>query len=101
GPFENAHIRIDVDDFTLDGFDVAPGKRPNPLVMTFKKREECVVTHIAKCQPVRLAKMLMAYGFERELNPFVELGGFLFTLIGEGALGTSNQRLVQMTARPL
>src|SRR5207244_11230887 len=27
GPFENAHIRIDVDDFTLDGFDVAPGKR--------------------------------------------------------------------------
>ena len=24
GPFENSHIRIDADDFTLDGFDVAP-----------------------------------------------------------------------------
>ena len=82
GPFENAHIRIDADDFTLDGFDVAPGKRSKPLVMTFKKPEEVVGNHIAKYQSVKLAKMLMAYDFERELNPFVELGGFLFTFIG-------------------
>ncbi len=98
GPFENAHIRIDVDDFTLDGFDVAPGKRSKPLVMTFKKPEEVVGNHIAKYQSVKLAKMLMAYDFERELNPFVELGGFLFTFIGDGAPGTGKTTLIQMIA---
>ncbi|TPL02081.1 MULTISPECIES: ATP-binding protein [unclassified Mesorhizobium] len=98
GPFENAHIRIDVDDFTLDGFDVAPGKRSKPLVMTFKKPEEVVGNHIAKFQSVRLARMLMAYDFERELNPFVELGGFLFTFIGDGAPGTGKTTLIQMIA---
>lgn len=98
GPFENAHIRIDVDDFTLDGFDVAPGKRAKPLVMTFKKPEEVVGNHIAKYQSVKLAKMLMAYDFERELNPFVELGGFLFTFIGDGAPGTGKTTLIQMIA---
>ncbi|PBB65050.1 AAA family ATPase [Mesorhizobium sp. WSM4312] len=98
GPFENAHIRIDADEFTLDGFDVAPGKRSKPLVMTFKKPEEVVGNHIAKFQSVRLAKMLMAYDFERELNPFVELGGFLFTFIGDGAPGTGKTTLIQMIA---
>ncbi|WP_192364595.1 AAA family ATPase [Mesorhizobium mediterraneum] len=98
GPFENAHIRIDVDDFILDGFDVAPGKRSKPLVMTFKKPEEVVGNHIAKYQSVKLAKMLMAYDFERELNPFVELGGFLFTFIGDGAPGTGKTTLIQMIA---
>ncbi len=98
GPFENAHIRIDADDFTLDGFDVAPGKRSKPLVMTFKKPEEVVGNHIAKYQSVKLAKMLMAYDFERELNPFVELGGFLFTFIGDGAPGTGKTTLIQMIA---
>ncbi|MBT1156611.1 ATP-binding protein [Aminobacter anthyllidis] len=98
GAFENAHIRIDTDDFTLDGFDVAPGKKSKPLVMTFKKPEEVVGNHIAKFQSVRLAKMLMAYDFERELNPFVELGGFLFTFIGDGAPGTGKTTLIQMIA---
>ncbi|WP_027056960.1 AAA family ATPase [Mesorhizobium erdmanii] len=98
GPFENAHIRIEADDFTLDGFDVAPGKRSKPLVMTFKKPEEVVGNHIAKYQSVKLAKMLMAYDFERELNPFVELGGFLFTFIGDGAPGTGKTTLIQMIA---
>ena len=98
GHFENAHIRIDRDDFTLDGFDVAPGKKSKPLVMTFKKPEEVVGNHIAKYQSVKLAKMLMAYDFDRELNPFVELGGFLFTFIGDGAPGTGKTTLIQMIA---
>ena len=98
GAFENAHIRIDADDFTLDGFDVAPGKKSKPLVMTFKKPEEVVGNHIAKFQSVRLAKMLMAYDFDREMNPFVELGGFLFTFIGDGAPGTGKTTLIQMIA---
>jgi energy-coupling factor transporter ATP-binding protein EcfA2 len=98
GPFENAHIRIDADDFTLDGFDVAPGNKTKPLVMTFKKPEEVVGNHIAKYQAVKLAKMVMAYDFERELNPFVELGGFLFTFIGDGSPGTGKTTLIQMIA---
>lgn len=98
GAFENTHIRIDADDFTVDGFDVAPGKKSKPLVMTFKKPEEVVGNHIAKYQSVKLAKMLMAYDFDRELNPFVELGGFLFTFIGDGAPGTGKTTLIQMIA---
>lgn len=98
GSFENAHIRIDADDFTLDGFDVAPGRKAKPLVMTFKKPEEVVGNHIAKYQSVKLAKMLMAYDFDRQMNPFVELGGFLFTFIGDGAPGTGKTTLIQMIA---
>ena len=98
GSFENAHIRIDADDFTLDGFDVAPGKKSRPLEMTFKKPEEVVGNHIAKYQSVKLAKMLMAYDFDRQMNPFVELGGFLFTFIGDGAPGTGKTTLIQMIA---
>jgi energy-coupling factor transporter ATP-binding protein EcfA2 len=98
GAFEDAHIRIEADDFTVDGFDVAPGKKSKPLVMTFKKPDEVVGNHIAKYQAVKLAKMLMAYDFDRELNPFVELGGFLFTFIGDGAPGTGKTTLIQMIA---
>ncbi|MBD0414503.1 AAA family ATPase [Oryzicola mucosus] len=98
GAFENAHIHIDADDFTIDGFDIAPGKKSKPLVMTFKKPEEVVGNHIAKYQSVKLAKMIMAYDFDRELNPFVELGGFLFTFIGDGSPGTGKTTLIQMIA---
>ena len=33
-----------------------------------------------------------------QLNPFVELGGFLFTFIGDGAPGTGKTTLIQMIA---
>jgi energy-coupling factor transporter ATP-binding protein EcfA2 len=98
GAFENAHIRIEKDDFTIDGFDVAPGRKSKPLSMTFKKPEEVVGNHIAKYQSLKLAKMLMAYDFDRQLNPFVELGGFLFTFIGDGSPGTGKTTLIQMIA---
>ncbi|MDX3926933.1 MAG: AAA family ATPase [Shinella sp.] len=96
--FENTHIRIDQDDFTLDGFDVAPGAKRKPLVMTFKQPNEIIGNHIAKYQAMKLAKMLMAYDFERQMNPFVELGGFLFTFIGDGMPGTGKTILIQMLA---
>lgn len=98
GAFENAHLRVERDDFTLDGFDVAPGRKVKPLVMQFRKPEEVVGNHIAKYQSLKLAKMLMAYDFDRQLNPFVELGGFLFTFIGDGAPGTGKTTLIQMIA---
>ena len=98
GAFENAHIRIEKDDFTIDGFDVAPGRKSKPLVMQFRKPTEVVGNHIAKYQSVKLAKMLMAYDVDRQLNPFVELGGFIFTFIGDGSPGTGKTTLIQMIA---
>ena len=98
GGFEQSHLRLDQDGFELNGFDVAPGARGKPLVMTFKKPNEIIGNHIAKYQAMKLSKMLMAYDFDRQLNPFVELGGFLFTFIGDGAPGTGKTILIQMIA---
>ena len=98
GVFENAHIRVDQDDFTLSGFDAVPGAKSKPLTMSFKKPEEIVGNHIAKYQALKLAKMLMAYDFDRQMNPFVDLGGFLFTFIGDGMPGTGKTILIQMLA---
>ncbi len=98
GEFENTHLRLDSDGFELNGFDVAPGGKSKPLVMTFKKPNEIIGNHIAKYQAMKLAKMLMAYDFDRQMNPFVEMGGFLFTFIGDGAPGTGKTILIQMIA---
>ena len=96
--FENEHIRIEQDDFDLNGFDVTPRSKRKPLVMAFKKPDEVVGNHIAKYQSMKLAKMIMAYDFQRQMNPFVELGGFLFTFIGDGMPGTGKTTLIQMIA---
>ncbi|MEM1377236.1 MAG: AAA family ATPase [Pseudomonadota bacterium] len=98
GVFDDNHIRIEKDDFTIDGFDVAPGAKRKPLTMQFKKPNEIIGNHIAKYQAMKLAKMLVCYDFERKQNPFVELGGFLFTFIGDGAPGTGKTILIQMIA---
>jgi hypothetical protein len=96
--FEDTHIRLDGDDFTLNGFDIEDRGRRTPLIMNFKKPNEVVGNHIAKYQSIKLAKMLMAYDFDRQLNPFVELGGFLFSFIGDGYPGTGKTTLIQMIA---
>ncbi len=98
GVFENTHLRLEADGFELNGFDVAPGGKSKPLVMTFKQPDEIIGNHIAKYQSLKLAKMLMAYDFDRQMNPFLELGGFLFTFIGDGAPGTGKTILIQMIA---
>ena len=96
--FAQSHIRLESDNFTLDGFEVAPGQRRKPLAMSFKKPHEIVGNHLAKHQAMRLSRMIVAYDFERQMNPFVELGGFLFTFIGDGAPGTGKTILIQMMA---
>ena len=95
---EQTHLRLESDGFELNGFDLATGGKRKPLVMQFKKPEEIIGNHIAKHQSIKLAKMLMAYDFDRQMNPFVELGGFLFTFIGDGAPGTGKTILIQMIA---
>lgn len=98
GPFEEVHLKLDSDGFELNGFDTAPGGKRKPLVMQFKKPNEIIGNHIAKYQAMKQAKMMMAYDFDRKLNPFVELGGYVFTFIGDGAPGTGKTILIQMIA---
>ena len=91
-------FRVEADDFQIDGFTPALRARSGSLVMSFKRPQEVVGNHIAKYQSLKLAKMLMAYDFERQLNPFAELGGFIFTFLGDGKPGTGKTTLIQMLA---
>ena len=97
-PFESASWKIEADDLTINGFHPARAAKSSTLTMTFKKPNEVVGNHIAKYQAMKLAKMVMAYDFDRKLNPFAELGGFIFTFMGDGAPGTGKTTLIQMMA---
>ncbi|MET1412405.1 ATP-binding protein [Roseibium sp. HPY-6] len=96
--FSEARYRVEADNFEITGFTPAARARSTSLTMAFKKPEEVVGNHIAKYQAMKLAKMLMAYDFERKLNPFAELGGFIFTFMGDGKPGTGKTTLIQMMA---
>ncbi|WP_179378548.1 AAA family ATPase [Jannaschia marina] len=96
--FGDVSYRIEADDLTLNGFTPAARAAGKPLVMQFKKPHEVVGNHIAKHQALKLSKMLMAYDFERKMNPFADLGGFIFTFMGDGAPGTGKTTLIQMMA---
>ncbi|MDF1873719.1 ATP-binding protein [Vannielia sp.] len=98
GAFSGAKYRVEADDFTIAGFTPALKAKGTTLVMQFKKPNEVVGNHIAKYQAMRLAKMIMAYDFDRKLNPFVDLGGFIFTFMGDGKPGTGKTTLIQMMA---
>jgi energy-coupling factor transporter ATP-binding protein EcfA2 len=96
--FSAAAWHVEADDFTVRGFSTSSKAKSTKLMMTFKKPNEVVGNHIAKYQSMKLAKMLMAYDFDRKLNPFAELGGFIFTFMGDGAPGTGKTTLIQMMA---
>lgn len=96
--FSAASWRIEADDLTLQGFTPARKALGSTITMQFKKPHQVVGNHIAKYQAMRLAKMLMAYDFGRKLNPFAELGGFIFTFMGDGKPGTGKTTLIQMMA---
>lgn len=90
--------RVEADQLAISGFKPARAAKGGALTMQFKKPTDVVGNHIAKYQSLRLAKMLMAYDFERKLNPFAELGGFIFTFMGDGKPGTGKTTLIQMMA---
>ena len=96
--FKGLSFRVEADDLTINGFTPARAAKGSKLTMTFKKPNEVVGNHIAKYQAMKLAKMLMAYDFDRKLNPFAELGGFIFTFMGDGKPGTGKTTLIQMMA---
>ncbi len=96
--FTGASWKVEADQLTIAGFKPAKAAKGGVIAMAFKKPHEVVGNHIAKYQSLRLAKMLMAYDFERRLNPFAELGGFIFTFMGDGKPGTGKTTLIQMMA---
>ncbi|MFS4580993.1 ATP-binding protein [Phaeobacter sp. C3_T13_0] len=96
--FTGADWRVEADDLTISGFEPAVKAKSSTLTMAFKKPHEVVGNHIAKYQALRLSKMLMAYDFDRRLNPFAEMGGFIFTFMGDGKPGTGKTTLIQMMA---
>ncbi len=96
--FTGANYRVAADDLPISGFTPARKARGAALAMAFKRPEEVIGNHIAKYQAMRLAKMLMAYDFTRKANPFAELGGFIFTFMGDGRPGTGKTTLIQMMA---
>ena len=98
GAFTGGSWRVEADGLTIAGFKPARAAKGGQLTMQFKKPTDVVGNHIAKYQSLRLAKMLMAYDFERKLNPFAELGGFIFTFMGDGKPGTGKTTLIQMMA---
>ena len=98
GAFTGASWKVEADGLTIAGFKPARASKGGQLSMQFKKPTEVVGNHIAKYQSMRLAKMLMAYDFDRRLNPFAELGGFIFTFMGDGKPGTGKTTLIQMMA---
>ena len=96
--FTSVNYRVEDDDFQISGFTPSGRGSSTKLTMSFKKPNEIVGNHIAKYQAMKLAKMIMAYDFDRKLNPFVELGGFIFTFMGDGKPGTGKTILIQMMA---
>ncbi len=98
GAFTGATWQVEADDFTVQGLTPSAKAKSTTLTMTFKKPNEVVGNHIAKYQALKLSKMLMAYDFDRRLNPFAELGGFIFTFMGDGKPGTGKTTLIQMMA---
>ena len=96
--FANTTWKVEGDGLVLRGFTPASRAKSTTLTMSFKKPNEVVGNHIAKYQAMRLSKMLMAYDFGRRLNPFAELGGFIFTFMGDGKPGTGKTTLIQMMA---
>jgi hypothetical protein len=97
-PFINGKWRVEADDFAVSGFSPASKAKSTTLTMAFKKPNEVVGNHVAKYQAMKLSKMLMAYDFNRKLNSFAELGGFIFTFMGDGEPGTGKTTLIQMMA---
>jgi energy-coupling factor transporter ATP-binding protein EcfA2 len=96
--FTGSSWKVEGDGLTIAGFKPARAAKGGQIAMQFKKPHEVIGNHIAKYQALRLSKMLMAYDFERRLNPFADIGGFIFTFMGDGKPGTGKTTLIQMMA---
>lgn len=95
--FLRASYALEEDGFRVRGFEPPSMTGVKAAVEIATKRpEEVIGNHLAKAQAMRLARQLACHDFEAGRNPFVEVGGFTFTAIGDGRPGTGKTTLIQM-----
>jgi len=90
------HFRIEPDEVRIAGFELPEVRKSSEILVPAKRPEEVVGNHIAKLEASRIAQRLACYDAERQANPFVDLGAFTFTFIGDGSPGTGKTTLIQM-----
>lgn len=94
--FTRYEYRIEADDVVVSGFEFPEERVVGPIEIQTRRPEEVVGNHIAKLEASRIAQRLACYDIELGQNPFVELGGFVFSFIGDGSPGTGKTTLIQM-----
>jgi hypothetical protein len=90
------HYRIEPEGVTIAGFELSEARLAVEIQVPVKRPEEVVGNHLAKREGCRLAQRLACYDLERQRNPFVDLGGFVFTFLADGSPGTGKTTLIQM-----
>lgn len=94
--FTRYHYRIDPDDVLVAGFELPDERVTSDIAVQRKRPEDVVGNHVAKLEASRIAQRLVCYDLERQANPFIDLGGFVFSFIGDGSPGTGKTTLIQM-----
>lgn len=95
--YTGTRYRLEADDVTLAGFELGTAAAVVAVEVQEKRPEEVVGNHVAKFEAMRLAQRLVCYDMGRQRNPFVDLGGFSFSFLGDGSPGTGKTTLIQMT----
>ncbi|MCZ6784357.1 MAG: AAA family ATPase [Proteobacteria bacterium] len=94
--FTRYHYRVEPEEVLIAGFELPVGRARSDIHVPEKRPEEIVGNHVAKLEASRIAQRLVCYDLERQRNPFVDLGGFVFTFLGDGSPGTGKTILIQM-----
>ncbi len=90
------HFRVEPEGVAIAGFELPEAPVGVEIQVPEKRPEQVVGNHVAKLEACRIAQRLACYDREAQRNPFVELGGFVFTFLADGSPGTGKTTLIQM-----
>jgi len=92
-PFTDVCYKLGDTDFILRGFEVSAS---SGAVVEFKRVElsEVMGNQEAKRLTLRLSQFVMAYDFERRMNPMMELGALPWLALLQGRPGTGKSMLL-------